>query len=382
MMQALIAPQVMAPDGVRDNCAVLVEDGRIVRLVDVHEVPAGCAVEHCSDGTLLPGFIDLQVNGGGGILFNDYPTLEGIAAIAAAHRRLGTAAILPTLISDDLDVVARAIAAVDAAIAEGVPGVLGIHIEGPFLNAARRGIHDASKFATIDEAAINLLTGLRNGKTLVTLAPECTSPAVIHALTRRGVIVAAGHTTASYEVMKEAADAGLTGVTHLFNAMPPLSGRDPGVIGAALADDRIFAGIIADGHHVAPVNLALALRVKGARRLCLVSDAMPSVGTDLDAFVLGEVRIFVQDGRCVDAAGTLAGCHLDMATAVRRMIGATGCSLEQAGRMASGTPAEFLGLSDMLGSLAPRRLGMMTLLGSDGRVNRTFDFWSDRLRLR
>ena len=316
----------------------------------------------------MPGFVDLQVNGGGGVLFNDQPTVEGIAAIAAAHRRFGTTAMLPTLISDDLDVVARAIEAVDAAILGGVPGILGIHIEGPFLNPARKGIHDASKFAQLDDAAIDLLSSLRHGKTLVTLAPEFTTPTMIARLVERGVVVAAGHTTASYEVMAGAVDAGLTGVTHLFNAMPPLAGRDPGVIGAALTDRRIFAGMIADGHHVAAANLRLALAAKGTDRLCLVSDAMPSVGTDLDRFHLGDVEITVEGGRCVDASGTLAGCHLDMASALRGMITATGCGLEQASIMASQSPAQLLGLSSTLGSIQPGRSAAMVLLADDHQV--------------
>lgn len=349
--RAIIAPRVLTPEGIRPNCAVLIEGHRIIRLVDAYAVPADYAIDRFETGTLVPGFVDLQVNGGGGVLFNDQPTVDGIATIAAAHRRFGTTAMLPTLISDNLDVVARAIAAVDDAIEQGVPGVLGIHIEGPFLNVARKGIHDASKFATLDEAAVDLLSSLRTGKTLVTLAPERTTPAMIARLVERGVVVAAGHTTASYDVMAAAIDAGLTGVTHLFNAMPPLSGRDPSVIGSALAERRVFAGIIADGHHVNASNLRLALAVKGADRLCLVSDAMPSVGSDLDRFHLGDVEILVQGGRCVDAAGTLAGCHLDMASALRGMMNATGCTLDQASNMASRTPADFLGLAERLGSI-------------------------------
>lgn len=363
--RAIIAPRVLTPDGLRDECAVLIRGGRIEQLVDAHDVPPGYTIERHMAGTLVPGFVDLQVNGGGGVLFNDQPTVDGIATIAAAHRQFGTTAMLPTLISDNLDVVAQAITAVDAAIEQGVPGVLGIHIEGPFLNVARKGIHDASKFATLDEAAVDLLSSLRHGKTLVTLAPECTTPAMIARLVERGVVVAAGHTTASYDVMAAAIDAGLTGVTHLFNAMPPLSGRDPGVIGSALTERRVFAGIIADGYHVAASNLRLALAAKGADRLCLVSDAMPSVGTDLDRFHLGDVEILVQDGRCVDAAGTLAGCHLDMASALRGILHATDCTLEQACFMASSSPANFLALSEQIGSIEIGRDAAFNLMDDD-----------------
>lgn len=356
----------------REDCAVLIDRGQITQLVAEQSVPAGYEIERFAKGTLIPGFVDLQVNGGGGVLFNDQPNVEGITAIAAAHRRFGTTAMLPTLISDDLDVVARAIAAVDAAITQGVPGILGIHIEGPFLNIARKGIHDASKFAQLDEAAVELLSSLRNGKTLVTLAPECTTPAMIARLVERGVVVAAGHTTASYEVMTESVDAGLTGVTHLFNAMPPLSGREPGVIGAALSNRRIYAGIIADGYHVAAANLRLALTMKGADRMCLVSDAMPSVGTDLDRFRLGDVEITVEDGRCVDATGTLAGCHLHMASALRGMVAASGCSLEHASVMASRAPADFLGLSNQIGIIEAGLDASIVLLDEDLEVSRVY----------
>lgn len=363
--RAIIAPRVLTPGGIREDCAVLIDRGRISHVIDAPEVPAGYEIVRHTKGTLLPGFVDIQVNGGGGVLFNDQPTVEGIAAIATAHRASGTTAMLPTLISDDLDVVSRAIAAVDAAIEQDVPGVLGIHIEGPFLNVARKGIHDATKFMRLDEAAVDLLSSLRNGKTLVTLAPECTTPAMIARLVERGVVVAAGHTTASYDIMAAAVDVGLTGVTHLFNAMPPLSGRDPGVIGSALTERRLFAGIIADGHHVAASNLRLALAAKGADRLCLVSDAMPSVGTGLDRFHLGDVEILVQGGRCVDAVGTLAGCHLDMASALRGIMHATDCTLEQASFMASSSPANFLALSERLGSIEIGRDATFILMDDD-----------------
>lgn len=348
---AIVAPRLLTPEGFREHAAVLIDDGRITKVVDATDVPASYRVKRLSAGTLIPGFIDLQVNGGGGILFNDQPTVAGISAIAAAHRKLGTTAMLPTLISDDLSIVAQGIAAVDAAIEQGVPGILGIHVEGPFLNVARKGIHDASKFSIIDDDAIDLLSSLRNGKILVTLAPECTTPAMVAKLVDRGVIVSAGHTTASYEVMGQAVDAGLTSVTHLFNAMPPLSGREPGVIGAALSNHRIYAGIIADGHHVAAENLHLALRAKSAERLYLISDAMPTVGTNLDGFKLGDVEISVDNGRCVDGNGTLAGCHLDMASALRGMIRSTGCSLQDGSIMTSHSPASLLGISDKIGSI-------------------------------
>src|SRR5262245_38621073 len=209
---------------------------------------------------LLPGFIDTQVNGGGGVLFNSQPTLDTIRRIGRAHRQFGTTGFLPTLISDDLEVLERAVSAVQAALDAGVPGVLGIHIEGPFINVERKGVHDPAKFRRIDDEAIRLLTSLRGGRTLVTLAPETTTPQVIERLAAAGVIVCAGHTNASHAVIRTALDHGLRGFTHLFNAMSQLTAREPGVVGAALEDERSWCGIIVDGRHVDPVVLRIALK--------------------------------------------------------------------------------------------------------------------------
>ena len=271
--------------------------------------------------------------------------------LEAAHRKFGTTGFLPTLISDDLEVMAAAIKAVDDAIAQGVPGVLGIHLEGPFLNQDKRGVHDASKFGRIGEAEIDLLSSLTHGKTLVTLAPEMTTPEIIAALSQRGVIIAAGHTQASYEQTLSAMEAGLTGFTHLFNAMKPLESRNPGIIAAALEDDRAWCGIIADGHHVHPAMLRLALRAKTREQIFLVTDAMPSVGAADKAFSLGEMDITVANGKCVTDDGTLAGSDLDMISAVRNAHELLDVSLEQAVRMASHIPAQFLGLDGKLGSI-------------------------------
>ena len=339
-------------DGVwLDDHALLIEDGKIGAITPADNLPAALTIERLNGGYLLPGFIDTQVNGGGGVLFNDQPTAKGIASIAAAHRAFGTTALLPTLISDELDVIARAIAAVDEAITSGVPGILGIHIEGPYLNPDKRGIHDASKFLRLNAEAVDLLASLRHGKTLVTLAPECTEPGVIAALTQRGVIVAAGHSMARYDDIKRAAAEGLTGATHLYNAMTQLGSREPGLVGAAM-DLGLISGLIVDGHHVDPASLRAAYRAKGAEELMLVTDAMPSVGTDASGFALGEVWISREGGALRGPDGTLAGSDLDMAAALRNAISMMEVDLAAASQMASGTPAAFLGLTDR-GSITP-----------------------------
>jgi N-acetylglucosamine-6-phosphate deacetylase len=371
MSLALLPSRVLTPSGFETDRAVLIEDGRIADIVDAGAAP-GRAERRVLEGDLLPGFIDLQVNGGGGVLFNDQPTIEGIAAIARAHRRFGTTGLLPTLISDDLDIVARAIAAVDAAIAAGVPGVLGIHIEGPFLNPEKKGIHDAAKFRILDEAAIELLSSLKRGVTLVTLAPELAPPGAIRALAARGVVVAAGHTNASYEQARAALDEGVSGFTHLFNAMTQFGSRTPGAVGAALEDRSAWCGLIVDGHHVHPAALRVALAAKGPEALALVTDAMPTVGSDADSFTLGGRRILAADGRLTGPDGTLAGSALDMASAVRHADQMMRVDFATAVRMASAAPARALGMSDQRGSIRPGLAADLVLMDGNKHVTETW----------
>jgi N-acetylglucosamine-6-phosphate deacetylase len=320
---------------------------------------------------LVPGFIDTQVNGGGGVLFNEQPTVEAIRAIGAAHRRFGTTGFLPTLITDDLDIVGLAMQAADRAVRE-VPGVLGVHVEGPFLNQQRKGIHDASKFRTLDERAFQLLTSSPNGRTLVTLAPELTTPAMIGRLAAAGIIVAAGHTDGTYEQITQAIEAGLTGFTHLFNAMSPLMSRAPGAVGAALESQTAWCGLILDGRHVSPVVLRIALRTRPLDRFILVSDAMPTVGNDDKTFRLGGRLIRAEGGACVAQDGTLAGSNLDMARAVRNAVDLLGVTLADAVTMASAAPAAFLGLAPARGAIASGAAADLVLLSDEGDVLATW----------
>jgi len=336
-----------------EGLAVLLAGGKIAGLVPLAELPEGTRRIDLQGRRLAAGFIDTQVNGGGGVLFNDEPTVEGIEAIGRAHRRFGTTGFLPTLISDDFSVIRRAIAAVDQAIEAGVPGVLGIHIEGPFLNPARKGIHDAEKMRALDAEGFEILTSLKRGRTLVTLAPEVVEPGVVTRLEAAGVIVAAGHTNASYETATRAFAEGLTGVTHLFNAMSPLASRRPGMVGAALENQAAWCGIIVDGRHVDPAVLRIALRCRPLDRFMLVTDAMPCVGGDAPSFELQGRTIFVRDGACYDDHGVLAGSNLDMAAAVANAHRLLGLGLDQALAMAGAAPAAFLGLSGQRGRLAP-----------------------------
>lgn len=354
MAFALLNGRVLIDDVWTEGCAVLLQNERIVGIVDAVQTPDDYVPYDLGGGLLAPGFIDTQVNGGADVLFNDTPSAEAIAQIGAAHRRFGTTGFLPTLISTDLDTVATAIEAASQAIAAGTPGVLGLHIEGPFLNAERKGIHDADKFRTIDAAALTLLKSLPIGRTLVTLAPEATNPAMVQSLAEAGVIVSAGHTNATYAQIRDALDHGMTGFTHLFNAMSPLTSREPGVVGAALENQTAWCGLIVDGRHVDPVVLKIALKLRPLDRFMLVTDAMPSVGmTGSKTFMLQGRMITVEDGVCVDAHGTLAGSDLDMASAVRNARALLDLDLAAAARMASAHPAAFLGLETETGRIAP-----------------------------
>lgn len=368
MAVALVNGQVLT-GGRFETASVLIEGDRIVAVGDAAQAKTRIDL---NGGYLLPGFVDTQVNGGGGLLFNDAPTVETIATIGAAHRRYGVTGFLPTLISDDLAKVACAIEAVDQAIEAGVPGVLGIHIEGPFLSERRKGVHDASKFRTLDDASLKLLTSARHGKTLVTLAPETTTPQMISRLVASGVTVAAGHTNATYERLMEALGAGVTGFTHLFNAMSPLANREPGAVGAALDHQDSWCGVIIDGRHIHPAALRIAFRAKRQDRFMLVTDAMPSVGMIDKSFTIQGRPIRVVDGVCVDENGTLAGSDLDMASAVRNAVHLTGLDLADAAAMASTNPAAFLGLGDELGQIAPGYRANLTLLDADLKTARTW----------
>lgn len=316
-------------------------------------------------GALVPGYIDLQVNGGGGVLFNDEPTPSGISTIARAHARFGSTAILPTLISALPEVIAAGLDAVDEAIAAKVPGCIGIHVEGPVLSRSRKGIHSESNLRLLDDTLIELLTRPRSGRVLFTVAPEYLAADQARALIEAGVILSIGHSDADYDQTREAFAMGATGVTHLFNAMSGLHHRAPGMVGAALENTDVWCGLIVDGFHFHPALLRIALRTRPLDRFVLVTDAMSCVGSDITQFELEGSTIYVRDGRCIDAQGTLAGAALDMGSAVRNAIEMGGISLGQAVDMASRSPAAFLGLSAERGAIAAGMLADFIQLDAD-----------------
>ncbi|QDH71461.1 N-acetylglucosamine-6-phosphate deacetylase [Marilutibacter alkalisoli] len=342
---------VLTERGFETGLCVIVEDGHIVAVVP-GPPPASAEVVDLQGQHLVPGFIDTQVNGGGDVLLNDATTVDGVRRIAEAHRKYGTTGLLPTLISDDVEVMRNAIAAVRGAIEQGVPGVLGIHLEGPYLAEARKGVHDPGKFHTPGEDELDLVASLGNGKTLLTVAPERFDADTLRALAARGVILSAGHTAADYDTMRAGFDAGIRGVTHLFNAMTPMNSREPGGVGAALDNEDVWCGLIVDGHHVHDASLRVAIAARPRGKMILVTDAMPPVGGEREDFELYGETMTCRDGLCSTASGTLAGSALDMASAVRNSVQRLGLPLDEACRMASQYPAEFLGLGHELGRIA------------------------------
>ena len=379
MVQAILNGAVFDGESLHEQCAVIVDGACIREIVAADAMPADVTQHYDLAGrTLIPGFIDLQVNGGGGHLFSDNPCIETLRVIGAAHRACGTTGFLPTLITSSVDVMRSAIEAVERALAEGVPGVLGIHLEGPFLNAQRSGVHDAGKFCELDEAGFELVTSLQRGKTLLTLAPELASPVMIRRLVERGVIVSAGHSAANYAQCCEALAAGVTGFTHLFNTMTPLQSREPGMVGAALADDDSWFGIIADGHHVHPATFRVAVRAKQRGGALLVTDAMPTVGAQSKQFSLNGEIITASEGRVTNAAGMLAGSDLDMLSAVNNAAQFAGIDWFEAVRMASVYPARALGVAHELGAIKPGYRANLVALGDDRRVSSS---WIDGIRV-
>ena len=373
MTLALTHARVLTPHGWRDDLAVLLEGGLIADLLPHDDVRVQRAGQHDLDGAmLLPGFIDTQVNGGGGALFNAEPTVATLRRIGAAHRRYGTTGFLPTLISDDLAVMRAALAAVEQAQAEGVPGVLGIHLEGPYLAPARKGVHDPKYFHEPGHEELALLCAPHRGVRMLTLAPERVSVGTLRALADAGVLLSAGHTAADYDTTCAALAAGVRGFTHLFNAMTPLGSREPGVVGAALDDADSWCGLIVDGHHVHPASLRLAIAAKRRGKMLLVTDAMPPVGSDYPDFVLNGETITARDGICQTAQGVLAGSALDMAGAVRNTVRMLGLPLDEAVRMASTYPAQFLGLGASHGRIAAGCVADLVVMDDDHRVQQSW----------
>lgn len=330
---------------------LVVQDGLVAGLAA--EPPPGAMVHHLGPGILAPGFVDLQVNGGDGVMLNDAPEVATLRRMAEAHGRLGTTALFPTLITDRPEATRAAIAAALAARAEGVPGIAGLHLEGPHLSVARKGAHDPALIRPMTDDDLGLLCDTAGKLPLmVTVAPETVPPSQIAALAAAGAIVALGHSDAPFDLARSAIAAGARVVTHLFNAMSQLGNREPGLVGAALTEGAVSCGLIADAIHVHPAAIRVALAAKaGPGEVFLVTDAMAPAGSTIDRFTLNGRTILRRGGRLTLADGTLAGADLSMAQALAVMTGPVGLHLPRALAMATSGPARVAGIA--AGRLTP-----------------------------
>lgn len=362
---AIRGARIFDGDAWHEGRALIVRDGAVDAIIAAEAIPTGMRVEEAGDGLLAPGFIDVQVNGGGGVMFNDRPDVETIRTMCEAHAPFGTTALLPTLITDTPEITSAAIAAGAEAARLRIPGFLGLHLEGPHLSIARKGAHDPALIRPMTEAdqAALIAARVRLPVLLTTVAPETVAAWQIANLTASGVVVSLGHSDANYALAATAAEAGASMVTHLFNAMSQIGNREPGLVGAALDSGTLSCGLIADGIHVDPANIGVALRAKkGPGRIFLVTDAMATIGTDMTSFTLNGRTIRRENGRLTLEDGTLAGADLDMISAVRFMHRTIGLELGEALRMASLYPAESIGQGARHGRLTPGACADIVLL--------------------
>ncbi len=374
-MKAILSSRLFDGTRFHEGVALVIDGCKVGGLVPVEQLPEGIARIDPGDVMIVPGFVDLQVNGGGGVLFNDQPTSDGILAICAAHIPFGTTSMLVTLITDSPDVRDRAILAGRQALEAGTAGFLGLHLEGPHLSLARKGTHDPQWIRVMQQDDLEALLACAPVFPVImtTIAPENVTPEQVRALADAGYIVSLGHTDCTCAMATAYAHAGASCATHLFNAMSPLGHREPGMVGAVLSSGLLHSGLIADGFHVDPVSMSIALKAKqGPGKIFLVTDAMSSVGSDLTSLTLNGRTIFRRDGRLTLADGTLAGADIDMISSVRFLVSRLHLPLDEALRMASLYPAEVAGVSARKGRLAENMDADFVVLDKDLGVRSTW----------
>jgi N-acetylglucosamine-6-phosphate deacetylase len=372
MAFALTGTRIFDGKSIRNEMTVVIDGARIVEVVAAKNLAKGVERRILNGGLLVPGFIDVQVNGGGGALLNDNPTVNTVRRIAESHRKFGTTGMLPTVITDAPEILSKAIAAVKAARAENIPGVLGIHIEGPFLDKERKGAHEARFIREMTEADVAQIANADCGSIMLTLAPNRVAPNLITSLAGKGVLVSLGHSEANVAEVTIALASGARAFTHLFNAMSQLNGREPGMVGAALSDPNSFCGLIADGFHVHDAAMKVALAAKPHNRIMLITDAMPTAAGGPNSFELQGRKIHLKNGKLQLDDNTLAGSNLTVDEAVRFCVKKLNVGLEDALRMASLNPAAFLRRDHELGRIKSGYLASLVHLSDDLRVLETW----------
>ena len=372
MTQAISGATIFDGEKMLQQHSVIIDDQKVVAIVADQDLPANITSHRLNGGTLTAGFIDLQVNGGGGVLFNNTPTLDSLNAIIQGHLSKGVTAILPTLVSDEKSVLQAGINAVRQAMAQDMPGIIGVHIEGPFFNMERRGVHNQAHIRPLSQQDIDWLCSEADIPMMLTLAPEQTSQGQIKQLADAGITVCAGHSNGLAQDIHNAVEEGLSGFTHLYNAMRPVTGREPGVVGSALLADTCWCGIIVDNHHVHADCIKLAHRTKPLGKLYLVSDAMATIGSENKSFTLYGETIHEEQGRLLNSEGKLAGSAIGLIDAVRISHQDVGLELSECLNMASRYPAEFMQISDQYGRIAPGYSANMVYFNEQFEVQQTW----------
>ncbi|MBK0003856.1 N-acetylglucosamine-6-phosphate deacetylase [Erwinia sp. S38] len=372
-MYALTQGRIYTGHEVLDGHAVVIADGLIDRVCPQGEVPAGIEIRDVNGAIIAPGFIDLQLNGCGGVQFNDDPaaiSVETLNIMQKANEKSGCTSFLPTLITSTDELMKRAVEVMRAWLAQNSHQALGLHLEGPWLNPLKKGTHNPALIRAPDKALVDFLCDNADVITKITLAPEKVGTEVIRQLRAAGIVISAGHSHATYDEARSGISAGVSFATHLYNAMPTTTGREPGLIGALFDSPDVWCGVIADGLHVHFANIRNAKRIKGDK-LVLVTDATAPAGANIDQFIFAGKTIYYRNGLCVDENGTLSGSALTMIEAVENSVEHVGIALDETLRMATLYPARAMGVDNQLGSIEAGKVANLTVFTRDYKITRT-----------
>lgn len=372
-MYALTQGRIFTGHKILDNHAVVIADGLIERVCPLEDLPTGIETRDVGGAIIAPGFIDLQLNGCGGVQFNDdiaAISVETLQIMQKANEKSGCTSFLPTLITSTDELMKRAVEVMRAYLAQNANQALGLHLEGPWLNPLKKGTHDPALIRAPDQELVDFLCANADVIAKITLAPEKVDAAIIRQLRAAGIVISAGHSHGTYEEAAAGIDAGVTFATHLYNAMPATSGREPGLIGALFDSPDVWCGVIADGLHVHYANIRNAKRIKGDK-LILVTDATAPAGASIDRFIFAGKTIYYRNGLCVDENGTLSGSALTMIEAVENSVEHVGISLDETLRMATLYPARAMGVDNQLGSIEAGKVANLTVFTRDYKIIRT-----------
>lgn len=369
-MYALTDCRIFTGSDTLDGHAVIIDGDKIKHICLQNELPAELATHSLEGAYLAPGFIDLQLNGCGGVMFNDDISAKTIQTMHLANLRSGCTSFLPTLITSSDEDMKKSVEAIREYQASHPHQALGLHLEGPYLNIEKKGIHNVDYIRASDDAMIQFMVTNADVITKVTLAPELTPSAHIQALSNAGIVVSAGHTNATYQEARAGFQAGIAFTTHLFNAMTPITGRDPGMVGAIYDTPEVYTGVIADGFHVDYANIRIAHKLKG-EKLVLVTDAVAPAGADMDHFIFVGKKVYYRDGKCIDENGTLGGSALTMIEAVQNTVEQVGIALDETLKMATLYPARAIGVADKLGAIKPNYIANLTAFDRDFKIKAT-----------